>query len=101
MNKIATLIMGMTAVTYLPRLIPFYLFNPKNINNKVKLFLKTIPFAALGALIFPGVLNAIPGEKIISLIGLGTAIIISWYSKNIILPVMGSIIIVLTILLII
>ena len=51
-SKIFYIIAGMTAVTYLPRLLPFYIFSKINLSKRMMLFLKCIPYSALGALIF-------------------------------------------------
>lgn len=99
MNRIMLLIIGMSLVTYLPRLIPFYLIKNENLNDNLELFCKSIPYATLGALIFPGVLSAIPNESTISIIALSVAGIISWKTNKLILSVFGSIIFVVLVLL--
>ena len=48
------IILGMAVVTYLPRMLPVLIidrFTPPAWLNR---WLKSIPYAALGALIFPG-----------------------------------------------
>lgn len=91
-NNIYILILGMMVVTYLPRLIPFLIMNNKKIPYKFELFLGYIPYAALGALIIPGFIQAIPGHSIVSFFALLSAAIICYFKGGIILPVIASII---------
>lgn len=90
MNKL-TLILGMAFVTYLPRLLPFFLIKG-HINKDFERFLKLIPYTALGALILPGVFTAVDGEFFAGVIGAITAIAIAWLTGNLVLTVIASII---------
>ena len=74
-------------VTYIPRLLPMYFFNVEKIPARLKLFLSFIPYAALGALILPGSINAISGKPIVSILGITSAAIIAWFNSNIIITV--------------
>jgi len=91
MNKIYVLVIFMMIVTYLPRLIPFLFIKSDKIPKRLKEYLSYIPYAALGALIFPGFIDAIPGKWYVSLLALIVAYIVGVRSKNVILPVLGSI----------
>ncbi|HDQ14702.1 MAG TPA: AzlD domain-containing protein, partial [Sediminispirochaeta sp.] len=51
------LIFGMALVTYIPRLLPFVLIDKEKLPPRLVRMLKNIPYAALGALIFPGILT--------------------------------------------
>lgn len=55
-------------VTYIPRLLPFYMINAEKIPHSARVYLSFVPYAILGALIFPGILNAIPENTIGSII---------------------------------
>ncbi len=77
----------MMIVTYLPRMLPMYFINVEKIPIELKRFLSFIPYAALGALIFPGSINSINGKPEVSVIGITTAAIIAWFSGNIIVTV--------------
>ncbi|MCL1865015.1 MAG: AzlD domain-containing protein [Spirochaetes bacterium] len=81
------IIILMAVVTYLPRLIPMYFFNVGKIPAKLKLFFSFIPYAALGALILPGSINAINGKPIVSILGITCAAVIAWFNSNIIITV--------------
>jgi branched-subunit amino acid transport protein len=56
------LLAGMFLVTYIPRLIPFIFARQLTLPPWVQKWLKLFPYAALGALIFPGILGAVPGR---------------------------------------
>jgi branched-subunit amino acid transport protein len=52
----------MFMVTYIPRLVPFLFARQLDLPSWVGRWLKFFPYAALGALIFPGILEAVPGK---------------------------------------
>lgn len=91
MKSYLTLIIGMTMVTYLPRLIPLVLLNNKKINEKVKQFLLYIPYTSLSILIIRGVITATEGMKIATIMGIGIAAIISYIKGNLVLSVLAGI----------
>jgi len=57
---------GMFLATYLPRLLPLLMTRelpfPGSVSRWVRRWLRYFPYAALGALIFPGILSALPGR---------------------------------------
>lgn len=91
MNKIYVLILGMFVVTYLPRLLPFLLVSGKRLPKQLEKFLGYIPYTALGALIVPGFLDAIPNHEIVSIAGIIIACVLSFIKDGIVIPVLGSI----------
>lgn len=96
MNNQIALILGMMLVTYIPRLIPFTFISnisTDRLSDKLRRFLKFIPYTALGALIIPGVLSATPQMPMAAITGIAFAAIIGWYRGGIILPVLGSILV--------
>jgi branched-subunit amino acid transport protein len=60
------LLAGMFLVTYIPRLIPFLFASRLDLPPWVQKWLKFFPYAALGALIFPGILTAVPGRPVLA-----------------------------------
>ncbi|QGU94807.1 AzlD domain-containing protein [Clostridium bovifaecis] len=56
MERLVYIVIFMAIVTYIPRVAPIALLNNKDLSPFLKTFLKFIPFAALGALVFPQVL---------------------------------------------
>ncbi len=91
MNSNLMVIAGMALVTYLPRILPFYLFSKMNLSKRMMLFLKCIPYTALGALILPDVFSAVEGNNAASLIGAVTAVVLTYLFKNMIVTVIGAI----------
>lgn len=93
------LILGMAAVTYLPRLIPLIFVAERPLPRFWKRFLFCIPYTALGALIIPDVYRAIPGEPWAAIFGVGAAAVCAWFRKGLIAPVLTSIIVVYVVML--
>jgi branched-subunit amino acid transport protein len=90
MLKYIVLIFAMALVTYIPRMIPMLLLNGVKLPTRLKTFLDFIPFAALGALIFPGVLSS-TGDTTSAVCGLVVAIALSLAKLNIMIVVTGGI----------
>ena len=75
--------LGMFTVTYIPRMLPVL------VHNKIKLpvwannWLKSIPYAALGALIIPGIINVNKENKFIGIISGIVAALIAYFELSI------------------
>ncbi len=90
MKQLVFLIAGMTLVTYSSRMLPMVLLQDINLPPFLRRFLRFIPFAALGALIFPGVLTAtssLPSAIAGGIVAVGLA----FFRFNLIIVVFGSI----------
>jgi branched-subunit amino acid transport protein len=86
--RIILLIAALMAVTWLPRMIPFFWQGAGRIPRRVGAFLKAVPFAALGALLFPDSLTALgslPLEMLGAAVALTAAAATAWFSRNILL----------------
>lgn len=93
MNKeIFLMIFGLVLVTFIPRFLPFKLLENIKFSKRVSLILKCIPFSAIGALILPDVIRAVPGNFLASFIGGVSAVVFSFFFKNYLYVVIGSII---------
>lgn len=77
-------------MTYIPRTIPFFVFEGKELPAKLNQFLEFVPYTALGALIIPGALSAIPDKPMISITGLVFAGVFSYFKKGLMIPIVGS-----------
>ncbi|PAV29327.1 branched-chain amino acid transporter [Virgibacillus profundi] len=88
---IFAIIIGMSLVTMIPRIIPAFIVDKLQFRDWVNRWLNAIPYAALGALIFPGVLMVKPDEPHIGLLGGVVAIILAYIGLNVILVVVGAI----------
>lgn len=85
------LILGMALVTYLPRVLPALFLDRIQFPDWFNHWLKYIPYAALGALIFPGVLLVDQDQPLIGLVGGLAALILSWMNMHVTLVMAGSI----------
>lgn len=91
MNNLILVILGMAAVTYGPRLIPFLILSDKEPSKRIQAFLKCIPATAIGALIIPGVLTATPDMPIAAVAGMLFTLFFGLWKGGIIIPVLGSV----------
>lgn len=91
MNKLLLLILGMMAVTYVPRLLPFIMISTEKLPTKMRRFLKFVPYTALGAMIMPGVFTSVPKMPQAAFLGITFALIYSWMRGGIIVSVFGAI----------
>jgi len=90
MTELFWMIIGMGIVTYLPRMLPLVVFEKIRFPNFWQGVLKNVPYAILGALIFPGIFF-IHDEMWFGLLGATIAFLLSYLGANIIIVVIGSI----------
>lgn len=92
MMDLVLLIFAMAAVTYLPRMAPLVFLDSKRIPPVLRRFFRFIPYAALGALIFPGIITSAGTEHIpAALVGTAAAVGLAWTTGNVMLVVAGAI----------
>ncbi|WP_163101671.1 AzlD domain-containing protein [Peribacillus alkalitolerans] len=89
-KMILLLIILMGFVTYIPRMLPFVLFKGKELPPFIQGVLKNIPYATLGALIFPGIL-LFSDDLVFGMIGALAAFAFAFLGMNVIVVVLGSI----------
>jgi branched-subunit amino acid transport protein len=85
------IIFGMAAVTYVPRFLPALFVDSLALPNWINHWLRSIPYAALGALIFPGILHIHENDMSFGMIGGAVAVIFSLLNFNLIFILIGSI----------
>lgn len=85
------IIIGMAIVTALPRIIPAFIVDKFVFPDWMNRWLQAIPYAALGALIFPGILTVKAGEPHVGLIGGLVAVVLAYFGLNIMFVVIGAI----------
>jgi branched-subunit amino acid transport protein len=90
-TEIVWMIIGMGLVTYIPRMIPFVLFKGKELPPFVQGVLKNVPYATLGALIFPAIIFIQKDDILYGVLGAAAAFIAAFLGANIIVVVLGSI----------
>jgi branched-subunit amino acid transport protein len=84
-------IAGMCVVTFLPRVIPLVLGRELPLPNWLRRWLSLFPYAALGALIFPGILGVVDGKPLVGLAAGATAGILAIWTRTAIIPVLAAI----------
>ena len=89
--EVVLIILGMTAVTYIPRAIPAVLLEKLKFSAKVEKFLKLIPYTAMTALVFPGIFTVDAAHPEIGIIGGLTAIVLAWRKIPVVMCVLAAI----------
>ncbi|MBS4218075.1 AzlD domain-containing protein [Bacillus sp. FJAT-49711] len=84
-------IIGMGLVTYIPRMVPFVMFQGKELPPFIQGVLKNVPYATLGALIFPAVFFIQEGDILFGVVGMAAAFLIAFFGVNVIVVVLGAI----------
>lgn len=92
MKNYLPLILGMMAVTYIPRLVPLISLTERPLPPLLRRFLLYIPYTALSALIVRGIMEAPSGMQSATLIGVSAAGIFSWFRGGLVLSVLVSIV---------
>jgi branched-subunit amino acid transport protein len=95
------IIIGMGIVTYLPRMLPLVLIRTDAIPPFVQAVLKNVPFAVLGALIFPSIfiiqsghlVNITINDLVFGLLGGGVAFVAAFLEWNLVWVVLSSIVV--------
>lgn len=89
-KSVVLMIIGMAIVTYLPRMLPLVALNGKKMPPFLQAVLNNVPFAALGALIVPGIF-LINENMWYGVIGAAVAFLTAFLGANVIVVVMSSI----------
>ena len=85
------MLFGMALVTYIPRMIPLTFLDDKELPPIVSGVLRNIPYAVLGALIFPAVLFVQEGNILFGVIGASVAFLIAILGGGVMPVVLGTI----------
>ena len=85
------LFLGMLLVTYIPRMLPALFMDKIKLSARLEKFLKLIPYTAMSALIFPGILTVDESSPYIGLAGGGAALILAWLKAPVIVCVLAAI----------
>lgn len=89
------LFIGMMFVTYIPRMLPYYLYDKLVIPTYIESALKILPYAAIGAFLIPGGITLYPETIHIAPVGLLVTTIITWVTSSIPLGVFSAVLTVL------
>lgn len=91
LGNVMFVILGMGIVTFIPRLLPMVLLKEVPLPWWLQAWLDYVPYAALGALIFPGILAVIPEHPWVGLAAGGVAVILAYVQKQILVVVAGAV----------
>ena len=89
--EVLLIILGMTAVTYIPRALPAVILDKLTFSAKVEKFLKLIPYTAMTALIFPGIFTVDTAHPEIGIVGGLVAILLAWRKVQVVICVLAAI----------
>lgn len=84
------IILGMGVVTYVPRMLPLVVFDADKLPPRIKGVLKNVPYAALGALVIPGVFT-VTDDPLFGLVGGLVAFAAAYFGANLIYVVISAI----------
>ncbi|MCM3725613.1 AzlD domain-containing protein [Neobacillus cucumis] len=90
-SEILWMIIGMGFVTYIPRMLPFLLFKGKELPPFIQGVLKNVPYATLGALVFPAIIFIQDDDIWYGVLGAAAAFVPAFLGANVIVVVLGSI----------
>ncbi len=68
----------MALVTVVPRIAPAWLLERMHLPARVEAWLAHVPYAVLGALIFPGIMTVQPDRPEVGLAGGAVAVLLAW-----------------------
>ena len=89
--EILLLIIAMGVVTYGSRALPGFLIDKMNFSPRAEQCLKLIPYTAMTALIFPGILTVDPARPEIGIAGALVVILLAWKKAPLLLCGVGAI----------
>ncbi|MFW5684024.1 MAG: AzlD domain-containing protein [Spirochaetota bacterium] len=92
--ELVFVIVGMTSVTYVPRLVPLLMRRSERIPPWQARALRLVPITAVGALLIPDGLTAVGGNVDLSLIGVASAAALALLVRQPFVVVVGSVAIV-------
>lgn len=90
-SEIILLCLGMALVTYVPRALPAALRKYMRFPPRVEKFLKLIPYTAMAAILFPGVLTADGAHPLFGLAGALTALVMGLRKRPVMVCVLGAV----------
>lgn len=76
-TEVLLLVLGMSLVTLIPRILPAAVLDRLKLGARIEKFLSLIPYTAMAALIFPGVIY-VDANPLIGIAGGLTALLLAW-----------------------
>lgn len=90
MDRLLLIVIGMAVVTYFPRMAPMVLLKDIKLPHFLKTFFQFIPYAALGALIIPGIFTS-TGDLKSAVVGTIVSVSLALFRLNVMFVVLGGI----------
>mgnify|MGYP003301165465 CR=1 FL=1 len=90
-SEVFFLLLGMSLVTYLPRALPAALSEKMKFSPRVEKFLKLIPYTAMAAIIFPGILTADAANPAYGLAGGAAALLLGLRKRSVMVCVLAAV----------
>ncbi|MGI6468214.1 MAG: AzlD domain-containing protein [Syntrophomonadaceae bacterium] len=88
--ELTLIVVFMAVVTYMPRMLPLVFLRDIKMPPYLRSCLQFIPYAILGALIFPGALYS-TGNMLTAIAGIMGAAILAYCRLNLVIVVIGGI----------
>ncbi|MBR2474150.1 MAG: AzlD domain-containing protein [Clostridia bacterium] len=89
--EIVLLVVLMALVTYVPRMLPSFIIGKIKIGKKTEKFLRLIPYTAMAALIFPGILNSVGDKAYYGLAGGAVAALLAYFKCPVVVCVIAAV----------
>jgi len=91
------IIIGMAIVTAGPRMLPAWLLDRVKPSPTIEAWLAHVPYAVLGALIFPGILTVNPERPLVGLGAGVVAAILAWFRLHMLIVIAAAMAVVLAV----
>ena len=79
------------AVTIIPKVLPLFFLKGKTFNKKLMTFFKIVPYTSMSVLILREVLVAESANKLMYVVTIGVASVVSYITRNMVLTVFASV----------
>lgn len=89
-TKMIIAVILMAVVTYIPRALPIVVFRRKLKSRFWHSFLYYVPYAVLGAMIFPGIVYS-TGNAYSAMAGMAVALVLAFLNKGLMKVALGAI----------
>lgn len=91
------IIVGMAVVTAGPRMLPAWLLERARPSPMIEAWLSHVPYAVLGALIFPGILTVNPERPLVGLAAGAVAAVLAWLRLHMLIVIGAAIAVVMAV----
>lgn len=93
--EVVWIIVGMAVVTAVPRMLPAWLLERARPSPAIEAWLSHVPYAVLGALIFPGIMTVRPEQPAVGLAAGVIAALLAWWRAHMLIVIGAAIAVVM------